>query len=514
MGRRVKGMLIFLSTKTYEVSVFKFAHLFCVLALFVQLLAGSQAHAEDDGLLDPFQATSDAPHDLQMLNSGLAAMEKRLQLVEKARHSIDIEMFIYNADNAGRMFTQALVKKAKAGVKVRLLLDHFMIGSTITPFHAHELEEQGIIVRYYNKAPVITSRVHYRNHRKSMIIDGTEAIIGGRNIADEYFDLSEDYNFVDRDLWLKGPIVSAIAESFQDVWDSRYVVKLKRERRPSPGDIRYTQDYENGARNFRRDLKEWNQQAQMAKVFIFETQDDQRLLDKVRTQGKVELSKEFVDRCNKNSFYSDKPGHGRSHRRNGRLLRKEIFERMNAVKERMTIDTPYFIADKNTRPIIDDLLDRGVSIDLLTNGLYSTDASYVAAVFYHYYKRWLRAGLKPHIYQGDALSYYPAINEEVRSARWGTHSKSFVFDNDSSMIGSYNFDPRSNVYSLELAYFCDENPRLAHALRTDIELRMEQSYYLDSVESFRENRFERVKLFKRIGFYLLKFPSLLLQGLL
>src|SRR5690606_28893797 len=116
--------------------------------------------------------------------------------------------------------------------------------------------------------------------------------------------------------------------------------------------------------------------------------------------------------------------------------------------------------------------------------------------------------------QGNALSYYPTVDNGVAGARWGTHSKSFVFDNDSSMIGSYNFDPRSNVYSLELAYFFDGNERLASTLRSDIEARMAQSYYLDDVESFREHRFERVKLFKKIGFYLLKFPSLLLQGLL
>lgn len=487
----------------------------CVLLAFVFSLS-LYAQVTDDGLVDPFHATSDAPHDVQTLNSGLAAMEKRLQMIEQAQKSIDIEMFIYNTDDAGRMFTQALVKKAQQGVKVRLLLDHFMIGSTITPFHAHELEDQGIIVRYYNKASILAGRYQYRNHRKSMVVDGVEAIVGGRNIADEYFDLSHEYNFVDRDIWVKGPIVSAIDESFQDVWDSRYVVQLKRDKRPSASDITYTRDYENGARRYRADVKAWNREAQMAKVFIFETQDDQRLLSKVRTLGRIELSKEHVDRCYKNGFYSDRPGHGRRYRRRGigRHLRKEIFERMKAVKNKLTLDTPYFISDDDTRPIMDEILDRGVEVDLLTNGLYSTDASYVAAVFYHYFKRWLRAGLKPHIYQGDALSYYPVVSEEVEASRWGTHSKTFVFDDDSTMIGTYNFDPRSNVYNLELAYSCDDNPSLAKAVRSDIEARMEQSYFLDSVESFRENRFERVKLFKKIGFYLIKFPSLLLQGLL
>ncbi len=472
-----------------------------------------------DSFIDPFQARSEAPHQLQVLNSGLAAMERRIQLVEQATESIDLEMFIYNTDKAGRMFTHALVEKAKQGVKIRLLFDHFMIGSTISPYHAHELEEQGIDVRFYNKTSLLRAKAQYRNHRKSLVVDGKIAVVGGRNIADEYFDLSEEYNFIDRDLTVEGEIVEAIAQSFDDVWNSEYVIKEDRKRKPRANDIKYLRNSHStgrisGRQQYREDLRLWNRHVQEAKNFLFVTQDDQKLLETVRRIGKEELAKEYKSTCNKSSFFSDKPGHGRRHRREGRLLKQEIFERMSNIKDRLLIDTPYFISDKDTRPLLDTLLSAGKKVEVLTNGVYSTDAIYVATVFYHYFKKWLGLGLKPHIYQGDALSYYETVDEGVKESRWGTHSKSFVFDNDSSMIGSYNFDPRSNVYSLELAYFCDENPELAQHLRSDIEARMAQSYHLDDVESFREHRFERVGLFKKIGFYALKFPSLLLQGLL
>ena len=497
--------------------MFKFKHLLCATLIFASLAV--QAQIAPDGLVDPFQARSTAPHDIQLLNSGLAAMEKRLQMVEAAKESIDLEMFIYNTDKAGRMLTHALVKKAKEGVKIRLLFDHFMIGSTISPYHAHELEQAGIIVRFYNKTSLLRAKAQYRNHRKSLVVDGVEAIIGGRNIADEYFDLSEEYNFVDRDVWLKGELVTSIAESFQDVWESDYVIQVKRDKMPRANDIKYLRSNRDsgrfaGRQQFRSDLKRWNRYAQEAKNFLFVTQEDQELEKQVREMARPLLAAEHVDRCHNNTFYSDKPGHGRRHRREGRLLKGEIFERLKAVKNNVLIDTPYFISDDDTRPILDELLENGKQVEVLTNGVYSTDAIYVATVFYHYFKRWLKLGLKPHIYQGDALSYYPTIGQAVHEARWGTHSKTFVFDDDSSMIGSYNFDPRSNVYSLELAYFCDGNTTLAKALRDDVEARMAQSYHLDDVESFREHRFDRVKLFKKIGFYLLKFPSLLLQGLL
>lgn len=490
-----------------------------VFAILFISAQGVFAQIAPDGLVDPFQATSDSSHDLILLNSGLASMQKRLEMVERAKKSIDIEMFIYNTDSAGRMLTHALMKRAREGVRVRLLFDHFMIGSTITPYHAYEMEQAGIDVRFYNKAALIRAKAQYRNHRKSFTIDQAETILGGRNIADEYFDLSEKYNFVDRDIWIKGDIVKAVDESFEEVWNSKYVIKIKRDKMPRANDIKYLRNNHgsgpnSGRAQYASDLRRWKNYVTEAQEFVTQNQEDVELREKVRELGVPLLAKEHHDTCSKNTFYSDKPGHGRRHRREGRLLKKEIFERISNIKKSILIDTPYFISDDDTRPILDKILDAGKKVEVLTNGVYSTDAIYVATVFYHYFKRWLKQGLKPHIYQGDALSYYPTLDDGVNQARWGTHSKSFVFDDDSSMIGSYNFDPRSNVYSLELAYFCDENEQFASVLRQDIEARMAQSYYLDDVESFKEHRFERVKLFKKIGFYLLKFPSLLLQGLL
>lgn len=493
--------------------------LISLIALLSLLINVAFTQEAADGFVDPFQARSDSPHKIQVLNSGLSAMEKRLQLVEQAKESIDLEMFIYNTDKAGRMFTHALVEKAKQGIKIRLLFDHFMIGSTISPYHAYELEQHGIDVRFYNKSSLLRAKAQYRNHRKSLIVDGKVALLGGRNIADEYFDLSDEYNFVDRDVTIEGELVEAVALSFNDVWDSKYIIKVERDNKPRANDIKYLRHGRDSGRTsgrlqYREDLRLWNRRAQEAKNFLFVTQEDKEELQQLRLLGKDLLEKEHIDVCHKNSFFSDKPGHGRRHRREGRLLKQEIFERMKNIESSLLIDTPYFISDDDTRPLLDTLLDAGKKIEVLTNGVYSTDAIYVATVFYHYFKRWLGLGLKPHIYQGDALSYYPTVNDGVKESRWGTHSKSFVFDDDSTMIGSYNFDPRSNVYSLELAYFCDENPKLAQHIRSDIEARMAQSYYLDDVDSFKEHRFERVGLFKKIGFYLLKFPSLLLQGLL
>ena len=60
----------------------------------------------------------------------------------------------------------------------------------------------------------------YRTHRKILVKDREEAITGGRNIGDDYFDLDEVYNFLDRDVWVKGSGAVAMADSFNAVWES------------------------------------------------------------------------------------------------------------------------------------------------------------------------------------------------------------------------------------------------------------------------------------------------------
>ena len=168
-----------------------------------------------------FNVQSTKSHELTILNNGLAALEKRLELIERAKKSIDVEYFIYRTDTSAKIFTQALVKKAREGVKVRILLDTFMVINDLSPFYAHEIEKEGIEIKYFNTAgPLNLAIGGYRNHRKLLSIDGEEAITGGRNIGDEYFDLSSEYNFLDRDMYIKGEIVKSIENTFDQFFAS------------------------------------------------------------------------------------------------------------------------------------------------------------------------------------------------------------------------------------------------------------------------------------------------------
>jgi len=183
---------------------------------------------------------SEKPHQVTILESGLAAFQKRLDLIEQAQSSIDLEYFIYNDDRAGKILSQALARAAKRGVKVRLILDNFMVARTISAFLAQEFVDLGMDVRFYNTSPlIILWKSQYRNHRKTFLVDRKKIILGGRNIGDEYFDLSHEYNFVDRDMLVEGEIVNDIAKTFDMIWDSPLSENLRRPKRPEWSDLKY-----------------------------------------------------------------------------------------------------------------------------------------------------------------------------------------------------------------------------------------------------------------------------------
>ena len=114
------------------------------------------------------------------------------------------------------------------------------------------------------------------------------------------------------------------------------------------------------------------------------------------------------------------------------------------------------------------LLKNKVEISLFTNSLTSTDSLYVAAHLYNSIFKWAKMGMKTYIHSGKFMSETQALNDEVENSKWGTHSKSHIYESITEsgnveseiMIGTYNIDNRSNFYNNEMAIFCKGNSAL------------------------------------------------------
>ncbi len=397
------------------------------------------------------------------LENGVAALELRLQMIRRAQKNIEVEYFIYNTDLAGKIITRELVAAAKRGVKVRMLIDKNIATFQLNSFYAHELAQYGIEVRYYNNAPVIAiSTVQFRNHRKLISVDDTEAITGGRNIGDDYFDMSHEFNFNDRDVYVTGPMVKVMRESFDLFFEHKMSVNPKRPKRSEKDEGRAAR---------------WDERVAKAKAFLEESPEETLIRSKSAEKGQPELASYKLHDCPTATFSTDAPGANFKNRLKEkflakfRYLRQTLAEKTLEVDKAFTISSPYLIHNKRTRNIMAHLLKKKVDIDVYTNSLGSTDAVYVAANLYLYIKQWAKSGITIYLHDGKFLHEGPAMTEEAENSRWGTHDKTQVYEASTHtevMIGTYNIDNRSNFYNTEMAMFCRGNDELSKEVKESI----------------------------------------------
>ena len=460
-----------------------------------------------------YSVTSNKKHDVTILNNGLAALEIRLEMIERAKKTIDVEYFIYHTDVSSKLITQALVKKAREGVRVRMLLDNFLVVGDFNPFYTHELEKAGIEIKYFNKAGPLNIRYgNYRNHRKLLSVDGVEAITGGRNIGDEYFDLSNEYNFLDRDMYLKGEVVKSIENTFDKFFAADISTRHDRAERPNRLSYYDLPAAGNGtmAANptylYKIDLKKWEAKVKLAEDFISIPVQDGVL---IRENGKKHLDLEKGGQCKKVSFFSEYPIIGQGNRLHNRVLKHELLKRITTAQKSILLESPYFIVNKELGDALNVALTKENKEDvrLLTNSLNSTDASYVYAIFDSTIQEWIDKGLEPFIFKAERPESYSIIKSKSGEARFGVHAKTFVFDDKNIVIGTYNLDPRSADFNSEMVVACDGNQDLAKIVSDNIEERIQDSFHLNSAEDVKTLEFYQTNFKKRIFYYLEKFPA-------
>lgn len=167
-----------------------------------------------------------SPHRFKILDHGIYSLKSRIEMIRRAEKSIELEFFIFDLDQTSRALMGELIKKAKEGVNVRILVDFSKPIFRLGPAYAKYLSEFGIEVRYYNTAPLYRLvSIQHRTHRKILVVDDKEAIVGGRNIADEYFDMDPVYNFLDSDVHVVGEVAKFIREGFDAYFDSKITHK-------------------------------------------------------------------------------------------------------------------------------------------------------------------------------------------------------------------------------------------------------------------------------------------------
>jgi len=407
-----------------------------------------------------------------LLDHGESALLWRAALAGAAERTIDAQYFIWGDDNIGRLAAEGLVRAAERGVRIRLLIDDF--GVFVEPRHLALLDvHRNIEVRLYNPTGVRSNsqfmriltllgdfeRLNRRMHNKAFIVDGSIAIIGGRNLADEYYDQDPVYDFRDLDVLMAGPVVPEVAGSFDIFWNSRWSVPIGAIVPVADADVAaaawyeelhaYAADETNFAPRFRAALDRLTARLpDMPGELIW---------------AEADL---FYDLPGKNEDRNRMDGYGRS----GEALTEAAL----ATERELIAETPYLIFLPGTFDTVEQLRARGVEIRVLTNSFGSRDHIVPFACYERQREDILRSGVQVHEIRPDPSNQRVLMKRlEMLDARpvWGIHAKTAVFDRSVVYVGTFNMDPRSTHLNTELGVLI-RDPVLADQVAALIEYDM------------------------------------------
>lgn len=394
----------------------------------------------------PIDVHSNDTHVVKSIETGTAAMQIRLEMIERAKKSIDVEYFIFSKSDATRIFVEALLRKKvqNPNIRIRVLIDFFALSKSLDGYYTNALIRKGIEFKHYNSTILLNlGKVTHRNHRKILLIDNKEAIVGGRNMGDEYYDLKPKFNFMDRDVWLKGPIAKVISESFGHFWEATQSKVPLEPRRPTPNHNQkgVGNNYQAQLMRHKRQLKEAENFAQL---FNNNDQEGSRLLKMkaaFKRIGKRLLDLEPTFEVNSIRFLADGPNWKDStHSVSG----PAYYEIMERAQNTIAIETPYFYLQKEEKAAFERIKNKGVNVNLLLNAKKASNEFAINLISLHQGLDFSRMGFDLWLNEGRFMNPSDlVIPDNSSTALWMQHSKSMLVDDELTWIGTLNMDPRS-----------------------------------------------------------------------
>ena len=382
------------------------------------------------------------------------ALRSRIDLINASDKSIDVQYFIWQNDPTGILVIEKLLQAADRGVRVRALVDDLQMQglvSRLSVLHAHP----NIDIRIFNpfsmrmrfplelfrvaEFAIDGNRLNHRMHNKLLVADNQLAILGGRNIGDDYFGFSQQRNFIDTDILLVGNIVEKLSSGFDSYWNSRWAYPVD-----EMAQIAMRKDDLQMLRQ-RIDLRlsDYPQLVAMINDFSFD-----HTFVMLHEGFEILEAATVIDDPSVRWF--DRPDE----------IAAELTKIATNVQREVLIVSPYFVPTANMFEIAKILINRGVKISVVTNSLASNDMVIAHSAYARYRESIIAAGVDLYEMRGDPLFAENDIAEDI-----SLHSKYIIFDDDIVFIGSMNLDPRSLYLNTELGVVL-RSPDLANALRS------------------------------------------------
>ena len=385
---------------------------------------------------------------------GIDSLALRLLLAERAEHSIDAQYFLIHDDLVGRVFVNALLRAANRGVRVRFLLDD-VLAKGLDPGLAVLDSHKNIEVRVFNpfahrsaRALDVTNlgRVTRRMHNKSFTVDNQVTLIGGRNIADEYFGARTENNFSDLDVLAIGPVVPEVSDMFDTYWNHRAAVPM-----PALAGVP-----ENASEALASLSEEVARSIEAAKTSEYAAAVNRSLLNIIESNIDTFIWSPY------DLVYDSPDKWSAGAADETELIMAQMTASIGEVEEELVVVTPYFVLRDQDIESFRSLRDRGVDVTVLTNSLASNNHTSSHGGYAPARKPLLRMGVD--LYELRANFEQPSDKPLPKDMPKTTlHTKSFVVDRKSVFIGSFNWNQRSLNLDTELGVII-HSPQLADEL--------------------------------------------------
>ncbi len=417
-----------------------------------------------DQALDPLEAAHPDLNGVAPLADPQEAFAARVALARLADRSLDVQYYIWHGDTSGRLLFGELLAAADRGVRVRLLLDDngtSGLDSVLAALDSHPAIEVRLFNPFTVRRPKLIGylmdfpRLNRRMHNKAFIADSRAAIVGGRNVGDEYFGATEDSLFADLDVIAAGPVVRDLTADFDRYWHAPSSHTLDR-LLPAAGP--------DSLESLRAEL---GSAAGLPLARRYAEAVRETAL--VRGLGGAGQPLEWA----RVTMFSDDPAKALGRAEARALLATQLATVLGTPEQSLGLVSAYFVPQDAGTAAFAGLARQGVAVTILTNALEATDVAAVHAGYARHRRRLLEAGVvlwelkregdapqKLSLGLGSGLARRPAIV----SSRSSLHAKTFEVDGRRLFVGSFNVDPRSVRLNTELGFLI-ESEALASALR-------------------------------------------------
>ncbi|HXR57163.1 MAG TPA: phospholipase D family protein [Casimicrobiaceae bacterium] len=421
------------------------------------------AHPEETTVGRSVEALAKAHPGLsgfRLFASGSDAFTLRIQMANRAERTLDVQYFIFKDDDTGQLLMSAMLHAASRGVRVRVLMDDSQARGQddrvgllaanpnveVRLYNPFYYRGSSTLLRYTEFA-LTMNRLDYRMHNKLFVVDNAMAVVGGRNVGDEYFDMGDAPQFGDYDVFAMGPIVRNLSKSFDAYWNCSLSIPVLALHGDEPTAPKLAQ--------VKEQLTEHKQALRQS--------DEERAIRTGNPLSRL-LSTDSGVVWAKAEVLADSPDKASVEDGDeaGTLFRRRLLEAAAEAQKELLIVSPYFVPGVKGEALLEKLRARGVRVRVLTNSLLSTDVVAVHAGYRNYRVPLLKAGVE--LYEVKPLPGKPqprgGLLKSPSSGQFSLHAKAFVFDGKRIFIGSANFDRRSLHLNTEIGLMID-SPELA-----------------------------------------------------